>query len=152
RENPGTLRMLIRLFAGSRFLANVFLQRPDALDTLVRADLARVRVPREELTREINAVLSAAGDFEAQLDALRPFRHEHFLRVGINDLEGLMDLEAGGAELTALAEVCLQAAYHLATALVCERLGVAQPPGALTIVAMGKLGTAELNYNSDLDL
>ena len=152
RENPGTLRMLIRLFAGSRFLAKAFLQRPDVLDTLVRADLARVRVSRDELTREIGAAFEAAGDLEARLDALRRFRNEHFLRIGINDLEGLLDVEGVGAELTMLAEVCLEAAYRLATALVCERLGVAAPPGALAIVAMGKLGTAELNYNSDLDL
>ncbi len=152
RENPGTLRMLVRLCAGSRFLANVFLQRPETLDVLVRTDLARVRIERDALAADVRVLLAGSDDFETKLDVLRRFRNEHFLRIGINDLEGLIDLEGVGTELTALAEVCLDAAYHLATVAVCERMGVAQPPGALTIVAMGKLGTGELNYNSDLDL
>ena len=152
RENPGTMQMLIRLFAGSQFLANVFLRHPEALDTLVRADLARVRVDRDNLRAEIEDLLRGSDDFEAQLDVLRRFRNEHFVRIGINDLEGLLDPDAVVAELTTLAEVCLGVAFDLAALTVCRRFGVAEPPGTLVLVAMGKLGSGELNYNSDLDL
>ncbi|MBI4517350.1 MAG: bifunctional [glutamate--ammonia ligase]-adenylyl-L-tyrosine phosphorylase/[glutamate--ammonia-ligase] adenylyltransferase [Deltaproteobacteria bacterium] len=152
RENPATLQMLVRLFAGSEFLAQAFLRRPEMLDSLVRADLVRVRVPKAALVEELGRQLAPCADFEAALDVLRRFRNEHFLRIGINDLEQLLALEDVSSELTALAESCLEAAYDIAVAAVREKFGRAAPPGQFVIVALGKLGSGELNYNSDLDL
>ena len=152
RENPGTLRMFIELFGGSQFLANAFIRHPELLDTLVRADLVRVCKRADELSAELHASLAAPPDFEDALDVLRRFRNEEFLRIGINDLEGLLEPEEVSAQLTILAEVCLQSACEIATRDVCARYGYAQLPGPWVVLAMGKLGSGELNYNSDLDL
>jgi glutamate-ammonia-ligase adenylyltransferase len=152
RQNPATMRMLVRLFAGSEFLAQAFLRRPEMLDSLVRADLVRVRWSRAELAAELASQLAGAADFEAALDVLRRFRNEHFLRIGINDLDHVLEAEEVSAELTALAEACLTAAYAIARRALGAALGLPEIPGRFVIVAMGKLGSAELNYNSDLDL
>src|SRR5207249_6239461 len=41
-ENPGVMRLLVRLFATSEFLSAFFLRHPELLDSLVRADLMRI--------------------------------------------------------------------------------------------------------------
>jgi [glutamine synthetase] adenylyltransferase / [glutamine synthetase]-adenylyl-L-tyrosine phosphorylase len=152
RENPGTLRMLVELFGGSQFLANAFVRHPELLDTLVRADLVRVHRDVQDLETELDAVLAGASDLEDVLDVLRRFRNQEFLRIGINDLQGLLEPEEVSNELTALAEACLRRACDVAAQDVCRRYGLAQLPGRFVVLAMGKLGGAELNYNSDLDL
>jgi glutamate-ammonia-ligase adenylyltransferase len=152
RENPGTMRMLIGLFGGSQFLANAFLRHPEQLDMLVRADLVRVHRTADELAAELQPALAAAGDFEEALAVLRRFRNQEVLRIGINDLQSLLEPDAVSAELTALAEVCLRGACEVAAQDVCRRYGYARLPGRFVVVAMGKLGSGELNYHSDLDL
>jgi glutamate-ammonia-ligase adenylyltransferase len=152
RENPGTLRMLVELLGGSQFLANAFLRHPELLDTLVRADLVRVHREGVDLAAELDGTLCAAADVEETFDALRRFRNQEFLRIGINNLQGLLTPEEVSRELTALAEVCLQAACRVAERDVCARAGWERLPGELVVLAMGKLGGGELNYHSDLDL
>ncbi len=152
RENPGTLRMLVDLFGGSQFLANAFIRHPELLDTLVRADLVRVHRTVEELHAEIAEVLARADDFEEMLGVLRRFRNQEFLRIGINDLQALLEPQEVSTELTALAEACLRGACAVAHRDVCARYGYDDLLGRLVVVGMGKLGGRELNYNSDLDL
>ncbi len=151
-ENPGTLRMLVELFGGSQFLANAFIRRPEQLDTLVRADLVRVHRSPENLAAELERMLGTDVDFEDALDALRRFRNQEFLRIGINDMQSLLDPLEVSRELTTLAEVCLRTATTVAAREVCERHGWERLPGEMVILGLGKLGSAELNYNSDLDL
>jgi glutamate-ammonia-ligase adenylyltransferase len=153
-ENPGVRRLLVRLFATSEFLSSYFLRHPELLDSLVRIDLIRLERTPEELAAELADRLAAAPDLEAQLDGIRRFRHEEFLRIGIHDIEGMLDAATVERQLTALARVCLAAAVTLARTEVARRyaLSPAAPLAALAVVGMGKLGAEELNYHSDLDL
>jgi glutamate-ammonia-ligase adenylyltransferase len=154
QENPGVRRLLVRLFATSEFLSRYFVRHPELLDSLVRVDLVRVVRDEPELAAELAARLAAAPDLEATLDVMRRFRHEEFLRIGIHDIEGELTGEAVEEQLSALARVCLRAAVDVARREVRRRY--APPPQAplddLAVIGMGKLGAAELNYHSDLDL
>ncbi|HLK09807.1 MAG TPA: bifunctional [glutamate--ammonia ligase]-adenylyl-L-tyrosine phosphorylase/[glutamate--ammonia-ligase] adenylyltransferase [Candidatus Binatia bacterium] len=153
-ENPGVMRLLVGLFASSEYLSRFFLRHPELLDSLVRADLVQVRRSRDDLAAELGARLAAAPDLEAELDDLRRFRHEEFLRIGVHDIEGELPPDEVSGQLSALAEVCLGAACDLARREVLRRTRLpAEPPtDGLAVLGMGKLGGAELNYNSDLDL
>lgn len=152
RENPRTLHTLIGLFGASEYLTQVFLRHPELLDSLVRADLVQVRKDKETMLAELMARLAETREFEDRLDILRRYRTEEFLRIGINDSNGLLDVTEVTAQLTSLAEVCLAGASEVARAALMDRLGLTRAPGQLAIVGMGKLGAGELNYNSDLDL
>jgi [glutamine synthetase] adenylyltransferase / [glutamine synthetase]-adenylyl-L-tyrosine phosphorylase len=153
-ENPGVMRLLVRLFATSEFLSAFFLRHPELLDSLVRADLVRVERTADEMAADLGDRLAAASDLESELDTLRRFRHEEFLRIGVHDIEGDLAPEAVGVQLTALAETCLRAALALARREVLRRAGLPDEPAtaALAVIGMGKLGSAELTYASDLDL
>ena len=152
RENPSTLRTLINLFGTSAYLSQIFLRHPELLDSLVRTDLVRVHKDRATLQAELAARLAEVEEFEDRLDILRRYRTEEFLRIGINDSNGLLDVTQVSRQLTGLAEACLTGAYDTARAALLRQLGLTTIPGRLVIVGMGKLGAGELNYNSDLDL
>ena len=153
-ENPGIMRLLVQLFATSEFLSAFFLRHPELLDSLVRADLVRTMRSAEEFAAELGTRLAAAPDREAELDTLRRFRHEEFLRIGVHDIQGALCPNEVARQLTALAEACLSAAFTLAQREVLARYAIplAPPTEGLAVVGMGKLGGAELSYASDLDL
>jgi glutamate-ammonia-ligase adenylyltransferase len=153
RENPATLRTLLDLFGTSDFLAKLVVQRPELLDPLI-IGVVSPRRSREELAREIQA-RTAALDDESLLDEWRREKSEEILRIGLSDVAGTIDLLEVQTELTALAETLVGECLRWATRSVAERYGEPQDGGGaipLCVVGMGKLGGAELNYNSDLDL
>ena len=150
-QHPATRRVVLSLFASSAYLSTIFIRHPDMIDTLVRCDLARPRRAQADLNEELRALIAASPDLESRLDAIRSFRHQEFLRVAIADLAGHLDADAVQAELGLLAEVVLRCALDLARAEVAARIAI-PPTLELVAVAMGRLGAAEMSYNSDLDL
>ncbi len=151
-ENPQTLQVLVRLFGSSEFLSQTLIRHPEMLDSLVRADLVRVDVAKTDMAAELATLIAAAEDYETRLDALRRFRNEQFLRVGINDIENLLPFYAVSSQLSDLADVCIAAAWRVAEAETLRRYGLDASPGQFAVIGMGKLGSRELTYNSDLDL
>lgn len=159
-ENSGIVKLLIALFSSSQFLSRIFIQRPELLDTMVSRSYAVASKDRAQLAQELAEQMELAEDFELQLDTLRRFRNEEFLRVGLNDLHGQMKQGKGARQLSWLAEVCLEQAVLMAHRELAVRFGAPFPEGAdgsgpetaFAIVGMGKLGGLELNYHSDLDI
>ena len=78
---------------------------------------------------------------------LRRQRRALALAVAIGDLAGLLDLTAVTAALTRFADDVLDRAI---TAAIAERTPGAEPRGFVAI-ALGKQGSHELNYSSDID-
>ena len=129
--------------------------------TLVAADpglAAREELLRpwtaEAIRERLSALRRAPGTFAR---ALRIVRKEVMLTVIARDLSGLADLREVLATMTALAEVVLaEAVEPLHTELVGQygepRGAASGEPQSLHVVAMGKLGGAELNVSSDIDL
>jgi glutamate-ammonia-ligase adenylyltransferase len=153
-ENPQVMRLLVRLFATSELLSAFFLRHPELLDSLVRADLVRVVRSADDLAAELATRMAAAPDLEAELDTIRRFRHEEFLRIGVHDIQGSLEPDEVRRQLTDLAETCLGAALAVARREVLGRAALPPEPPVegLAVVGMGKLGSGELNYASDLDL
>jgi glutamate-ammonia-ligase adenylyltransferase len=150
-ENPETMRLLVTLFAESQFLTDLFLNRPELIDTLIRVDLTRVEKRGAEMLSELRAAVGESADVEFQLNALRRYKTEEFIRVGLHDLGGALDLIDVLTQLSRLAGACLQIAVDLTLAELSGRYG-AVPGGRFAVLGGGKLGGRELDYNSDLDL
>lgn len=150
-ENPKTMRLLISLFASSQFLTDLFLKRPELLDSLIRVDLTRLGKNRDEQFRELVAALAEVGDLESKLNTLRRYRVEEFIRIGLHDLGGALEIEEVVEQLSSLADACLECASRLA-AEETEKIYGKLPRGRFAILGMGKLGGKEIDYISDLDL
>ena len=158
-ENRDILKLLISMFGMSEFLSKIFIGHPELLDSMITRGYAYLQKERAAMARELDTLLSQADGFEEQLDAMRRYRHEEFLRIGMNDIHGKMGQPEVALQLTNLAEICLDAACCLASGELGHfgRPRVAEPDGtsreaSFAIVAMGKLGGFELNYHSDLDI
>ncbi len=156
-EHRRVARLLLSLFGTSDFLSKRFLRHPELLDELLREDQVALVKDRAQLAAEADERLGLYGPelpldqrVEDRLGELRRVKNEEVLRIALHDIAGTLPLPAVAAQLTALAEVCLERALALAEEEAAEK-GRA-PPGRLCVVAMGKLGGGELGYHSDLDL
>ena len=150
-ENPETMRLLIGLFSNSQFLTDLFLKRPELLDCLIRVDLSRLSKTGKELVAELASALDEKDDLEGKLNSLRRYRAEEFIRIGLHDIGGELELENVIAQLSDLAEACLDGALKISFQELEKSYGQ-MTGGSFAILGMGKLGGREIDYNSDLDL
>ncbi|MFQ5961430.1 MAG: glutamate-ammonia-ligase adenylyltransferase, partial [Candidatus Methylomirabilales bacterium] len=150
-EQPETLGFLFRLFGMSDFLARTLIQHPELVDLLLDPVSLSRRTSRAEMIQELREGLREAPMGSGKLDVLRRFKKVEELRIGIWDVLGETGLTDTQAALTQLAEVCLTGALELAWEELGPRYGVMEPRG-FAVLGLGKLGGAELNYSSDLDI
>ena len=156
-EKPKVIEALVRLFGSSRFLSGFLLRHPELLDTFLRTDLSALVKSKSDLRTGLAEALTGCDDFEQELDELRRFKNLETLRIGMHDMAGSLSLEEGMFQLSALAEVLLSHAVILAIREVRRRFGVAMEAATgaeafFCVLGMGKLGSEELSYHSDLDI
>lgn len=156
-DRPELVGRLVALFDGSDYLSGLLSSHPGLIEP-VFSDPDVLLLSRDELESDLEALRSglaeSLGDEEGGLDALRRFQRRQIINVGLLDLSERVDDAAIGAALTQIAEVCAHGALALAEEQLAWRrakLDVADRLGFL-IVGMGKLGTHELGYGSDLDV
>jgi len=158
-ENREVLKLIVSLFGMSEFLSKIFIGHPELLDSMVARSFASSVKERAVMEQELTDMLARAVDFEEQLDVLRRYRHEEFLRIGMNDIYGKVGQTEIATQLTNLADVCLGAACGIARQELARfgRPLYREPDGSeheagLAVIGMGKMGGMELNYHSDLDI
>ncbi|MGJ8516552.1 bifunctional [glutamate--ammonia ligase]-adenylyl-L-tyrosine phosphorylase/[glutamate--ammonia-ligase] adenylyltransferase [Carnimonas bestiolae] len=164
RESDGARTQLIRLCAASPWVAEELARYPHLLDELLTPATLYTPPDRESLTTSLDMALLriAEDDEEAQLEALRMFKHAQVLSVAASDLAGLRPLMQVSDALTLIAEVIVERVVQIAWRRMVGRYG--QPQAALAqsdapgdapgmaVIGYGKLGGIELGYGSDLDL
>jgi len=95
------------------------------------------------------AVAESEPNPEVAVDvSLRLARQRLALATALGDLSGELSLEAVTAALSDFAD----RAIHAALAQAISERTPGEPPVGLTVLALGKLGSRELNYSSDVDL
>jgi glutamate-ammonia-ligase adenylyltransferase len=96
---------------------------------------------------QLDLTLSSATPDMPVPKRLRLERRAMALNVAIGDLAGILDLTAVTGALTRFADYALDTAIRTA---IDERTPGAEPVG-FTAIALGKQGSGELNYSSDID-
>ncbi|WP_372613628.1 bifunctional [glutamate--ammonia ligase]-adenylyl-L-tyrosine phosphorylase/[glutamate--ammonia-ligase] adenylyltransferase [Halomonas sp.] len=162
RENPDALGHLMRLCSASPLIAEQLARHPILLDELLSPDTLYTPADKARLSDELRQALGRLpeDDEEAQLEALRVFKHSQVLHVAASDIAGTRHLMKVSDNLTYIAEVILEAVLAMAWKHITRKHGfperreggrAGQQPEFL-IVGYGKLGGIELGYGSDLDL
>jgi glutamate-ammonia-ligase adenylyltransferase len=141
-SNPTIFELLLQLFDRSEFLAELAIRTPDLVDELVTSGRLRQRKTAAETLRD----LRHGWKDPDQALWLRRYHQVELMRIGLRDILALADPEQYLTELSALAEACLQYALEV----VMRRHRLKTPPFA--IIGLGKLGGAEIDYGSDLDI
>lgn len=146
---------LVAVLAASDFVAESFARDPALLQDLAAEDLRR-RYDEGEFARRVGASL-AQVEAPAELESrLRQLRRREMVRIAWRDLGGAADLAETLADLSALADACVQGALgHLHQWLSADLGTPTDAAGraqSLVVIGMGKLGAGELNFSSDIDL
>ncbi|MGQ4878032.1 bifunctional [glutamate--ammonia ligase]-adenylyl-L-tyrosine phosphorylase/[glutamate--ammonia-ligase] adenylyltransferase [Billgrantia sp. LNSP4103-1] len=162
RENPEALSHLMGLCGASPWIAEQLARYPLLLDELLTPDTLYTPADKASLADELRQALGRIpeDDEEAQLEALRVFKHAHVLRVAASDIAGTRHLMKVSDYLTYIAEVLLEAVLAMAWRHLVRKHGYPQRRDGsragsepeFLIVGYGKLGGIELGYGSDLDL
>jgi glutamate-ammonia-ligase adenylyltransferase len=154
QRDPESLRVLLEIFSASPHLAEIVIADPEAWEA-VRIGRGRPE-KKAALTAALAAEIGGSHDPDGVLAALRRFRRRQLLRIAYGDIVGGQRLETVVAQLSHVAECIVEAALTTAVRLVERQRGVPRGPdgrrATIAAVALGKLGGAELNYSSDIDL
>lgn len=153
RDEGAVASRLVRLLAGSRYVAELLTRAPEGVAMLAEESAL---APRAEPTLLAEALAlverhRGASEWEAGVAAIRGLRRRELLRTSAADALGLLGGPEVGEALSAVTRVTLEAAL----ALALDKVGAerrAQLPMSLAIVALGRLGGAELGYASDADV
>lgn len=149
-EHPEALEKLANLMSQSSWAATYLCHHPVLLDEILSNELLQMPQESASWSEQLTQALDECGDdVEAQMDALRRFQHAQIFRLTVQDLAGLWQVESLSDQLSALADVIIQAALTRAWAQLPHK-HTEQPRFA--VIGYGKLGGKELGYTSDLDL
>jgi glutamate-ammonia-ligase adenylyltransferase len=149
-ETPHALKPVLAVLGASDYMADTLLQNPELSEILLDARLLTRPRPRADMRRDLSRLLRACTSYWMQLDRLRAFKQQEYLRITALDLLGKATLTETMRALSDLADVCADAALEASHRELAAQQGVAGEHG-FCILAMGKWGGRELNYSSDID-
>jgi glutamate-ammonia-ligase adenylyltransferase len=153
------LRDFLTLAGFSPYLGGLLIQNPEFLDVLTSGGPAGGSRTREDLEEDLARFQLLNAGTEDSI-VLRKFKQREYLRIALADALGTADFSTLTRALSQLADVLLEKAVQMARVPLESRFG--RPTSrddqgnieecGFTILALGKLGSEELNYSSDIDL
>jgi len=144
-----------RILIGSEYVREAL-----ARDDVLRASFAEEAtwlVDPEQLDASLTGALeNAQGDEAVIMRELRVVRRRMLCAIAWRDLSGLASVERTLSELSVVADALIEAALRAAENTEQARAGVPRRTDGtqqrLVVLGLGKLGSFELNFSSDIDL
>ncbi|HEX6718424.1 MAG TPA: hypothetical protein VF088_15060 [Pyrinomonadaceae bacterium] len=158
-KQPALLADVLALAAWSPLLATTIEQNPEYLSWLSR-ERADPRVRTADELKEALARFALTNSSLTPQVLLARFRRRELLRTYLHDIRRSQTLVETTEELSNLADAILDYALSLARQDLDNRYGLPRSvddrgrsaTAEFCVVALGKLGSMELNYASDIDL
>jgi glutamate-ammonia-ligase adenylyltransferase len=154
-RDPGAQHLVRSIFGNSPFLGRIIRLHPGWLPRLLN------RAP-EEAMGDLLARAAAARDLEKQVDVMAALRHakaEAALLIAMADITGAWSLEKVTGALTAFADMAVGSSVVWLLRNAAARGQILRSPqeispegSGLVLLGMGKYGSGELNYSSDIDM
>jgi len=140
---------LLHLLALSSICATRLMRQPEILIWLGQPEVCLAARGYPQMAGDLHTL---AGDSLASENfrALRLWKSREMVRIALRELANVAPLEETTGELSQIAEICIRRVFEHWNAEFRQRHG--SPNTELTILALGKLGGAELNHSSDVDL
>lgn len=158
-RNEGLLSDVLTIVTFSPLLATTLLQHPEYFTWLGRKRLDTGVRSKDEIVESLAQFSLTNSQIEPHVVFSR-FRRRELLRIFLRDIRRLATIAEITEEISNLADSILESALELARNEIDGRFGKPQEtdrkgrqrPARLCVVALGKLGSRELNYSSDIDL
>jgi glutamate-ammonia-ligase adenylyltransferase len=146
-NNENALRILIDIMVLSPALANVLSAQPALIGAMAEPAFLTQNIEHRQPRYDVDPY--DVSDFEACINAVRRAVHEDQLSLIVGLLQ-TQNIDFAGDRFSAIAEsaVCALAPIAEYSAFGSER----RQSGDYAILALGKLGSREMSYSSDLDI
>ncbi|CAN5183969.1 bifunctional [glutamate--ammonia ligase]-adenylyl-L-tyrosine phosphorylase/[glutamate--ammonia-ligase] adenylyltransferase [soil metagenome] len=158
-KNEGLLSDVLTLAAFSPLLATTLLQNPNYIWWLNRQRISAKVRGKEEILESLARFALTNSQIEPNI-LLARFRRRELLRIYLRDIRNLGTIAEITEEISNLADAILEYALRQSQQELDNRYGIPleidekgrAKKANFCIVALGKLGSNELNYASDIDL
>ncbi|MEP7212733.1 MAG: DUF294 nucleotidyltransferase-like domain-containing protein [Acidobacteriota bacterium] len=159
QKKEGLLSDVLTLVSYSPLIATTLLQNPEYFWWLDRKRRERGIRTKEELLESL-ARFSLTNSQVPYNILLARFRRRELTRIFLADIRRLLTIAEITEGISNLADAILENAVRFADQELQNRYGMPQQiddkgrqtPAAFAVVSLGKLGSRELNYSSDIDL
>lgn len=150
-QNPHLLSLIADIMGSAPQLADTLAKSPELLDAVLHADFYNPLPSSRLLTQQLAEVLKDTDNFEERMDALTRFRNEKRFQAGVQMLRRMVTAQEAGVFLSALADVAMNVALDAVTEGFIRTYGTIRG-GRFAVIALGKLGSREMTFSSDIDL
>ncbi len=159
QNTDGLLSDVLTLVSFSPLLAATLLQNPEYFWWLNKRRIESGVRGKDELLESLARFTLTNSQLEPQVLYAR-FRRRELLRIFLRDIRRLATIAEVTEEISNLADAILETALEAAKREISNRFGTPQEPdgkgrlrpATFCVAALGKLGSKELNYSSDIDL
>ncbi len=150
RDEGAAAERLARLLATSRYATDLLMRAPEATAMLAHDDELALR-DSDALAHEARTAALRRDDALEAITATRAIRRRELFRTAAADIFGLIDVDAVGRAVSAIARATLVGGLTAAIESVeAERRDPL--PTRVALIAMGRLGGLEMSYSSDADV
>lgn len=152
-ENPTIIKDLLHWFTVSPFLTNLLVNQPFLLEFLLDPPASKKLPSRNKMNQYLTNKLASCAENELEQETLRQFKLNCWFFAACAELNESINAVEVSRYLSDVTEVIIEKVLMLA----CQKLSKRYPQimavkAHFYIIAYGKLGGREMNYNSDLDL
>ena len=150
-DNPGLLARLAEILGSAPRIAEHLSRSPDLLEGLISGDLHQRLPDRDELIDDLARTLAPADGYDDLLDGVRRWQHQREFQVGMQILRGDVAVDRLSGALSDIADTVIETLLPRVHRDFARRHG-AVPGASFAVLGMGKLGSRELTFDSDLDV
>ncbi len=151
-QNPNVLTLLAEVFGGYPEVADTLNRNPALLEYVVTAEFYNKLPEIERLQTNIDKELKhSGGSVEASIEAIKSWTNDRKFRIGIQLVRDRIKAEQVFLGLSSIAEVVLRTTVKVVTEDFEKEFGKPEG-GKLAVMALGKFGSRELTFKSDLDV
>lgn len=148
-------QQLIKCLACSEFISNIILHHPELILELHNSQQLYRNFSTHDFVSEANQLIPLKTTEIELMTFLRRFRRKIMLRIAWRDITGIATLDETFTELSCFADLAINLSLrHIRAQLpnIGVPLDEAEKTFEFIILALGKLGSYELNFSSDIDL
>jgi len=155
RESDRVFEALLQLFGTSDYLSDILIHHPDVFETIIQLGALTRSKSQEELISEFRSSVHGISPAEHQFTALANAKRDEEFVIGMRSILGEADIFVTISDLTRLADAVLETALSVAQEELNSFYGAPCSNDVLSgfaVIGLGKLGSFEMNFGSDLDL
>lgn len=157
QQRPELASELLKVLAGSQYAIKQCAAHPQQWVALLQSGELYTPWEKGALRQALLTELDGVDNDDDLAKVLRQFRQRVMVGIIWRDLNRLVDVWATTAELSELADACIQVALDFFYQQLSTSHGLpigneSQQPQPMLVLGMGKLGAWELNLSSDIDL